>query len=246
MGPEEPPTACRVPLSSVTKSSPQSALVKLQESLYRGNSILWSFLLRTHNQHSPDRHWAHLFKEGIFVALTAHPYDSKCFHTALSLQENQRLVAHHRTQPLYTLLLNPHHRTQPLQYTVLNIHHRTQSIEYTVLLNLYHRTQPLQYIVLLNLHHRAAFAVLPLYKSAHICIRIMWKGPLPAQAPFRVFMFYSQNPLQAPGPPLQRECFLAAFTAHPRDYTLTLRTQHLQYNLHHRTQSLQDSHLHRA
>ena len=38
-------------------------------------------------------------------------------------------------------------------------------------------------------------------------------GPLPAQAPFRVF--YSQNPLQAPGPPLQRQCFLAAFTAHP-------------------------------
>jgi len=35
---EEPPTACGVPLSSMAKSSPSSVLVRLQESLHRGNS----------------------------------------------------------------------------------------------------------------------------------------------------------------------------------------------------------------
>lgn len=42
--------------------------------------------------------------EGIFVVFTAHPQDSKCFHTVLNLQENKRLIVNHRTQPLqYTL-----------------------------------------------------------------------------------------------------------------------------------------------
>ena len=47
----------------------------------------------------PSRFKAHPFKEMIFVAFTAHPQDSKCFHTVLNWQDNQRLVQHHRTQP---------------------------------------------------------------------------------------------------------------------------------------------------
>ena len=44
------------------------------------------------------------------MVFTAHPQDSKCFHTVLNLQENQRLIAHHRTQPLqYTFTqISPH------------------------------------------------------------------------------------------------------------------------------------------
>ena len=38
MGKEEPPTTCGVPLSPKAKSSPQSVLVRLQESLHTGNS----------------------------------------------------------------------------------------------------------------------------------------------------------------------------------------------------------------
>ena len=37
-GLEEPPTARGVPLAHVAKSSPPSVLVKLRESLHRGNS----------------------------------------------------------------------------------------------------------------------------------------------------------------------------------------------------------------
>ena len=141
-GLEEPPTTCEVPLSSMAKSSPLTVCVRLQESLHRDNSISGEFLLRTHK--IPHRRWAHPFKEGIFVAFTAHPHDSKCFHTVLNLQENQRLVAHLRTQPLqYTVLLNLHHRTQPSHRTVLlNLHHRTQPLHYTILNLLCHRTQP--------------------------------------------------------------------------------------------------------
>ena len=58
---------------------------------------------------------------------------------------------------------------------------------------------------------------MPSHKSAHICIRITHLGPLPVQAPFRVFTFSKwhlashpstslskdpQNPRQVPGPPL--------------------------------------------
>ena len=46
-----------------------------------------AFILRTRK--IAHRHWAHPCKEGIFVAITAHPHDSKCFHTVLNLQENQ-------------------------------------------------------------------------------------------------------------------------------------------------------------
>ena len=65
-------------------------------------------------------------KRGIFEALRAHPQDSKCFHAVLNLQENQRLVAHHRTQPFQHTFLNPYHRTQLLPY---NLHHRTQPLK---------------------------------------------------------------------------------------------------------------------
>ena len=80
-----------------------------------------------------------------FVVFMDHPHDSKCFHTVLNLQENQKLVAHDRTQPLQYDL---YHRTQPLQY---DLYHRTQPLQY----DLYHRTQPLQCTILLNLHHRS-------------------------------------------------------------------------------------------
>ena len=55
-------------------------------------------------------------KEGIFVALSAHPQDCKCFHTVLNLQENQRSVAHDRKQSFQHTVLNPYHRTQLLAY----------------------------------------------------------------------------------------------------------------------------------
>ena len=68
------------------------------------------FILKTHK--IPHRCRAHPFKEGIFVVFTAHPHDSTCFHTVLNLQEDQRSVAHLRTQPLqYAVLLNLHDRT---------------------------------------------------------------------------------------------------------------------------------------
>ena len=50
-------------------------------------------------------------------------------HCTKSARESE-VIAHHRTQPLYTVLLNLYHWTQPwtqpLQYTVLNLHHRTE------------------------------------------------------------------------------------------------------------------------
>ena len=44
------------------------------------------------------------------MAFTVHPQDCKCFHIVIHLRENQRLVAHHRTQPLqYTSTqISPH------------------------------------------------------------------------------------------------------------------------------------------
>ena len=60
---------------------------KSQESLHRGRSTHEAFLLRIHK--TPYRHWAHPFKEGIFVAFTANPQNSKCFHTVLNLQESE-------------------------------------------------------------------------------------------------------------------------------------------------------------
>ena len=46
MGLEEPPTAHGVPLSSMAKSSPLSALVRFQESLHRGNSSSAGFFIK--------------------------------------------------------------------------------------------------------------------------------------------------------------------------------------------------------
>ena len=72
----------------------------------------WVFI--KDSQNSPNRLQVHLFKERIFEVFTAHSHDSKCFHTVLNLQENQRLVAHCKTQPLPYTVLHLHHRTQPL------------------------------------------------------------------------------------------------------------------------------------
>ena len=60
MGLEETHTICGVPLSSLTKSSPPFFLVKFQESLHRGKSILAGFSIKD-PQH-PHRHLAHSFK----------------------------------------------------------------------------------------------------------------------------------------------------------------------------------------
>ena len=97
---EGSPTAFGVPLWFTAKSSPLSVLVKLQKSLHRGNSTPAEFLLRTCK--TPHRSQAHHFKEGTFVAFTAHPED----YTFLNL----------RTQNLQCTVLNLHHKTQPLQY----------------------------------------------------------------------------------------------------------------------------------
>ena len=110
-GLEETPTACGLSLSFMAKSSPPSVLVKLQESLHRGNSTLMGFLLKTYK--TPQRCLAHPFKEVMFLAFTAHPHDPKCFHSVLNLQENQRLEAHHGIQASCTILPNLHDRTQP-------------------------------------------------------------------------------------------------------------------------------------
>ena len=98
----------------------------LQSTIYpcnsnnRGNSnpeeFFYYYYFIIKDPQNPHRQWAHPFKEGILVAFAAYPQNTICFHIVLNLQENQRLVAHHRTQPLqYTVLLNLHQRTQPLQ-----------------------------------------------------------------------------------------------------------------------------------
>ena len=46
MGLEETPTAHGVPLSSIAKSRPPSVLVKLHESLHRGNSTPAGFFIK--------------------------------------------------------------------------------------------------------------------------------------------------------------------------------------------------------
>ena len=69
MGLEEPPTAHGVPLSSMAKSSPLSALVRFQESLHRGNSSSAGFFIK--DLQKPPQAWVHHFKEGIFVSFTA-------------------------------------------------------------------------------------------------------------------------------------------------------------------------------
>ena len=76
-------------------------------------------LLRTCK--TPNRHWAHPFKEGI---VEAPPTRLQMLYIGLNLQENQRLIAHHRTQPLDTVL-NLHHRTS------LNLHHTSQDTAFT-------------------------------------------------------------------------------------------------------------------
>ena len=85
-------------MSVVVTCSCIGATVQWRRASTGATSTLQGFSLRTwktsHKLH------AHSFKEGIFAAFTAHPHDSKCFYIVLHLQENQRLVAHHRTQPL--------------------------------------------------------------------------------------------------------------------------------------------------
>ena len=53
------------------QSSPLSVLVRLEESLHRGNSIPAEFLLRTHK--TPHRHQAHPARKGCFVVPVHSP-----------------------------------------------------------------------------------------------------------------------------------------------------------------------------
>ena len=102
MGLEEPTTACGVPLCFMAKSNPSSVLEKLQESLHRGNYTPAGFFSKDlPAKHPSPRHWTTPLRRGfcVCVAFSAHPHYSKCFHTVLNLQENQRIVADHRTQP---------------------------------------------------------------------------------------------------------------------------------------------------
>ena len=107
MGKEEPPTTCGVPLSPKAKSSPQSVLVRLQESLHRGSSTPARIIIKD--------------PQNLLQVLGPTPsrlrhsqatlHDSRCSHTLLNLQENQWVVAHHTTQP-FTVQC-PKSRTQP-------------------------------------------------------------------------------------------------------------------------------------
>jgi len=72
MGLEEPPTACGVPLSST--ASPPSALVRLQESLDRGNSTPAGLFTKDPQNH-PQAPGPPI-QRGISAAFTAHPHDS--------------------------------------------------------------------------------------------------------------------------------------------------------------------------
>ena len=93
----------------MAKSSPQSVLVRLQESLHRVNSTPTRFLIK--NIQKPQQAPGPPLQEGfcvfVFPVFTVHPYD--------------RIFLNLRTQPLYTVLLNLQHRTQPLQYTFTQI-----------------------------------------------------------------------------------------------------------------------------
>ena len=84
MGLEEPPTTGGVPLYYTAKSNPPSVLVRWQESLK-----LHPYGVFIKDLQPPNKHQAHSFKEVTFVAFTAHPQGSKCFHTVLNLQENE-------------------------------------------------------------------------------------------------------------------------------------------------------------
>ena len=145
MGLEEPPTICGVPLSCVAKSSPPSVLVKLQERLQRGNSTPWVFFIKdpekpTGARPTPSRR-----------AFTAHPQDSKCFHSVVNLQECQRLVAHHG-HSLYTLLWGETFQTLSSCLAFSSVNRETVGIpnrisNRAVLVNLQHGTHSL------NLHY---------------------------------------------------------------------------------------------
>ena len=110
MGLEESPTAYGVPLSSMAKSSPPPVLVKLQESSHGGKVTPVGFL--TKDPQNPPQVWApHPTppKSGLY-GIHSPPTRLQMLSHALNLQENQNLVTHHGTRPLYTVVVNLHHR----------------------------------------------------------------------------------------------------------------------------------------
>ena len=247
-GLEEPPTACRVPLSSVAKSSPQSALVKLQESLYRGNSILWSFLLRTHNQHPPPRQApGPPLQGGDFCGINSTPIWSQMLsHCSKSARESEVSSTSQDTAFRVHGLIKS--TSQDTAFTARCSKYTSQDTVYRVHCSAKSISQDTAFTVhrsIKSTSQGSLCSITFVQISAHLHPHNV-EGTPASSGPIQSLHVLLTKPLQAPGPPLQIECYLAAFTAHPRDYTLNLRTQHLQYNLHHRTQSLQYSHLRRA
>ena len=158
MGLEEPPTACGVPLSSM--ASPPSALVRLQESLDRGNSTPAGLFTKDPQNH-PQAPGPPI-QRGISAAFTAHPRFLPNAFTLLNLQESE--VSNTSQNTSFTEPCSKS-RTQPSQYTVLNLQERTQ----------------------LDLKTGHSPYSMPSHQSAHICICVTQKRPLPARAPFRLF-----------------------------------------------------------
>ena len=101
-GLEEPPTTCGVSLSSMAKSSPQSVLVRLQESLHRGNFTSVEFFIKD-PQKLPQGPGTP-FRGNILQSV--HPRD----YTFLKSEDTAFTVhcPHHRTQPLQTIYLIGH------------------------------------------------------------------------------------------------------------------------------------------
>ena len=84
-------------------------------------------------------------------AFTAHPQDSKCFHSVVNLQECQRLVAHHG-HSLYTLLWGETFQTLSSRLAFSSVNRETVGVpnrisNRAVLVNLQHGTHSL------NLHY---------------------------------------------------------------------------------------------
>ena len=100
MGLEEPPTACGVPLSSMAKSSPLSALVRFQESLHRGNFTPVEFFIK--DPQKPPHGPGTPFHGDLLQSVLPHDY------TFLKSEDT-------------AFTNNIHHRTQPLQYAFTQI-----------------------------------------------------------------------------------------------------------------------------
>ena len=236
----------------MAKPSPQSVLVKLQESLYRCISILWSFLLRTHNQQPPQAPGPPL-QGGDFCGINSPPiWFQMLSHSSKSARESEVSSTSQDTGFIHSSIKSTSQDTafrvhgsikstsQDTAFTVCcSIKSTSQDTAFTVHV---HITQaiPSSYLVKnlpaiqetwvqfldwedplekeMAIHSNILFwriswiekpggqsmrsqrirhdwVTFPFFfflshfphKSAHICIRVTWMGPLPARPPFGVF-----------------------------------------------------------